>query len=259
MMRNWHKPLVAITLGLMLSLPLTAGCGGGPAQRRPEAGSPGATDLSGNINVAASEAVAQTARGVTGAGTTEAVVVGSGALLAIQLNSPAPGGTEGQPLTGRSHGVDYPGSSPGGGPVNAAGPGGAPGTNGAVPGGQTSPSTTPGGTPNYTQAVPNAMGDNATQSGSNTSAVPVPGATGAQPMAVMTRIADQIRAHNPAITEVRFATNPDDARRIADLAATMRSNSAQVSAEEVRTIWTRAIPAGTELFNPMYPSPGSRG
>ncbi|HYF80386.1 MAG TPA: hypothetical protein VD973_25025 [Symbiobacteriaceae bacterium] len=259
MMRNWQKPIGSLALGLMLSLPLMAGCGGSPAPRRPEAGSPGNTDLSGTVNVAVSEAAAAVARGVTGAGTTEVLVLGQGALAAIQLNSPSPGGTEGQPLTGRSHDVDYPGSSPGGGPVNAAGPGGAPGTNAAVPGGQTSPSTTPGGTPNYTQAVPNAMGDNATQSGSNTSAVPVPGANGAQPMAVMTRIADQIRAQTPGITEVRFATNPDDARRVADLAAAMRSNPERVSADEIRALWTRAIPAGTELFNPMYPSPGSRG
>lgn len=259
MMRNWRRTLGVVALGLMLSLPLMTGCGARQVPRRPEAGSPGITDLSGNVNVAVSEAVARTARGVSGAGTTEAVVVGHGALVAIQMNSPSPGGTEGQPLTGRAHGVDYPGSSAGGGPVYAHKPGSLPETGPAIPGGQTSPSATPGGTPNYTQAVPNATGDHATQNGTNTSLVPVPGATGAQPMAVMTRIADQIRAQNPAITEVRFATKPEDARRVADLAAAMRSNPERVSADEIRTLWTRAIPAGTEQFNPMYPSPGSRG
>lgn len=258
-MRIWQKPIGCVALGLMLSLPLLAGCGGSPAPRRPEAGAPGTTDLSGTVNVVVSEAAAEAARGVSGAGTTEAVVLGSGALLAIQLNSPAPGGTEGQPLTGRSHSVDYPGSSPGGGPVNAQKPGSLPETGPAVPGGQTSPSATPGSTPNYTQAVPNGMGDNATQNGTNSSLTPVPGATGAQPMAVMTRIADQVRAQTPGITEVRFATNPDDARRVAELATAMRSNPGQVSADEIRALWTRAIPAGTEQFNPMYPSPGSRG
>lgn len=257
-MRYWQRPFCAMAVGLMLSLPLITACGARPAPR-PEAGSPGRTDVSGTVSVALSEAAARSARGVNGAGTTEVLVLGTGALAAIQLNSPAPGGTEGQPLTGRSHDVEYEGSSPGGGPVYAQKPGSLPETGPAVPGGQTSPSATPGGTPNYTQAVPNATGDNATQNGSNTTLVPVPGATGAQPMALMTRIADQIRAQNADITEVRFATNPDDALRVAALAITMRTNPERVNTDEVRAIWNRAIPAGTEQFNPMYPSPGSRG
>jgi hypothetical protein len=257
-MRNWQKPLGAMVLGVILSLPLMTGCGARPAPR-PEAGSPGSTDLSGEVNVAVSEAAAASAQNIGGSGTTEVLVVGHGALVAIQLNAAIPGGTEGQPLTGRSHDVDYPGSSAGGGPVTVHREADSTGSNPALPGGQTSPNPNTGASPNYTQAVPNAMGDNATQTGTNTGLTPVPGANGSQPMAIMTRVADLIRAQNPTITEVRFATNPYDARRVAVLAATMRANPERVDADQVRAMWNRAIPAGTEEFNPMYPSPGSRG
>lgn len=243
-----------------MSLALPAiGCMGRPAPR-PEAAGPGfkGADITGAINPGLSAAAANAARGVGGAGTTEVIVIGNGALVAMQLNSAAAGGTGGQALTGKSHDVDYPGSSPSGGPVYVQGPGSSVGASPARPGGQISPSAVPGGTPNYTQAVPGPTGDHATQSPTTTTPAPVPGAGGSAPMDVMTRIADQIRAQAPGVVEVRFATSPDDARRVGDLAAAMRTAAGGVDAGEVRALWNRAIPAGTELFHPGYPGQGSR-
>lgn len=257
MKQNWKIALGTVALGLTLALPM-AGCAGRPAPR-PEAGGPGfkGADVSGSLNPSLSEAAARSARSVGGTGTTEALVIGNGALVAIQLNASQPGGTEGGPLTGKSHDVDYPGSSPSGGPVYGQGPGGSTGTSTARPGGQISPSAPSGGSPNYTQAVPGPTGDMATQNQTSTTPAPVPGAYGSAPMEVMTRAADQIRAQNPGIAEVRFATNPDDARRVADLAAAMRTAGATVNPDDVRALWNRAQPAGTELFSPQHPSQGT--
>lgn len=255
-MIKWR--FAAIALCLSLTLPAT-GCTGRPAPRPEARGGPGfkGADVTGALNPALSDAAANTARGVGGTGTTEVIVIGNGALVAMQLNSAAAGGTGGQTLTGKSHDVDYPGSSPSGGPVYVQGPGSSVGASPARPGGQISPSAIPGGTPNYTQAIPGPTGDPATQSPTTTTPAPVPGAGGSAPMDVMTRVADQIRAQNPGIVEVRFATNPDDARRVGDLATTVRTNAAGVDAGEVRALWNRAIPAGTERFSPNYPAQGS--
>ncbi|HYF93811.1 MAG TPA: hypothetical protein VD969_16485 [Symbiobacteriaceae bacterium] len=257
MVQKWQPTLGAVALGLILALPV-GGCVTRPAPR-PETAGPGfrGADVSGAIDPALSAAAANSARGIGGTGTTEVIVIGNGALVAMQLNSPHPGGTEGGLLTGKAHDVDYPGSSPSGGPVNLQGPGGSVGATPASPGGQLSPGAPPGGTPNYTQAIPGATGDHATQNQTSTSPAPVPGAVGSSPLEVMTRVADQIRAQNRAIVEVRFATSPTDARRVAELAEAMGTPGASISPDDVRALWNRAQPAGTELFSPQHPAPGS--
>ncbi|HWI53413.1 MAG TPA: hypothetical protein VNT01_14825 [Symbiobacteriaceae bacterium] len=249
--------ILAVLLGLTMAMPL-AGCVSRPA---PRPGAPGTgftgANINGALDASLGERVANSARGVSGSGTTEVIVIGNGALVATQLNSANPGGTGGMPLTGKSHDVDYPGSSPSGGPLYVQGPGGSVGASPARPGGQISPSAPPGGTPNYTQAIPGAMGDHATQNLGSNAPAPIPGAVGSMPLEVMTRVADQIRAQNPAIVEVRFAVNPDDARRVADLAMALRTGGASVNAGEVKALWNRAQPAGTELFHPQHPPQGT--
>jgi len=251
-MRMWQKTLASLAVGFMLTAPLT-GCGARPAPR-PES-------AAAAVDPGLSTAVASTAAGVGGAGTVEAVVLGNTALVALQLNSEIPGGTQGGSLLGKTHDVNYPGSSPSGGPVHLHGPGGSVGASPARPGGAISPGgAAPGGTPNYTQAAPNGYGMLASQNGTSASPAPTPGSVGATPMDVMTRVADQIRTHHPVIQEVRFATDPADARRVAELASTMREGGVAVNlTEEVRALLAKSVPAGTTEFSPAHPAPGNYG
>ncbi|HYG59202.1 MAG TPA: hypothetical protein VD902_14165, partial [Symbiobacteriaceae bacterium] len=240
MMRTWNRAVVTFAVGLMLIVP-AAGCAGRPAPR-PETGSAAA-----GINPALSASVTSTATGVGGAGVVEAVVLGDTALVALQLNSDPPGGAHGGPLVGKTHDVGYPGSSASGGPVYVQGPGGSVGASPARPGGAISPGgAAPGGTPNYTQAAPNGYGTLATQNGTTASPAPAPGSVGSTPLDVMTRVADQIRTQHPAIKEVRFATDPADARRVADIARSVKTGAAAgTAADDVRALLARSVPAGT--------------
>jgi hypothetical protein len=205
-----------------------------------------------------SHQVTATAASVPGAGASEAVVMGNVALVAIQLNAAQPGGTQGAPLMGKAHAVDYPGSSPSGGPVYLHGPGGSVGASPAREGGQINPGgATPGGSPNSTQAITNGNGGLADQNGTHTTAAPHPGSVHSTPLDVMTRIADTIRTQHPSIVEVRFASTPDDARRAAALAAAVKGGTATgIHSSELRTLYSRATPAGTTEFT-TPPTQGS--
>lgn len=254
------RMFATVALCLSLAVP-AAGCAGRPAPRPEPGARHGFTgaNVGGALNPALSSAAANSARGISGTGTTEVIVIGNGALVAMDLGHANPGGTYGQPLTGRAHETETGTSSPSGGPVYVHGPGGGVGASPARLGGQISPGAPPGGSPNYTQAVPGPMGGGpAAQEGSSTVPAPVPGAVGSTPADVRTRVADMIRAQNPGIVEVRFAADADDALRIRDLAAAMRNNAGGVSMSEVRGLWSRAVPAGTEQFSPLYPSQGTR-
>ncbi|HLN63058.1 MAG TPA: hypothetical protein VK464_16085 [Symbiobacteriaceae bacterium] len=255
MMRKWHKAVGALALGLVLAAPVS-GCAGRPAPR-PE---PKTANPAGGIDPTLSNAVTTTAAGYWGAGTVAAIVKGNVALVAMQLNSIQPGGTEGGPLTGKAHDVDYPGSSPSGGPTYLQGPGGSVGASPARPGGQIIPGgATPGGSPNYTQAVPNAAGMNQTQGMTTTTPAPSGSSVGAAPMDVMTRLADHIRAKHPGIVEVRYATTPDEARRVSEIAQALQSGGpvSQHSAE-IDALLAKAVPAGTTEFRPSTPPAGTR-
>jgi hypothetical protein len=257
MKRYLEKALGSLAVGLIFAVS-AGGCAARPAPRPAPNAGPGfaGANLSGIADPTTSSAVANIVRGVGGTGTSEAIVFGNAALVAIRLNTPQPGATNGGSTTGRIHDVDYPGSSPSGGPSYVQGPGGSSGTAAARPGGGFSPVTIPGGSPNSTQAVPNASGNLADLGQSNTSPAPGPGVAGYTPMDVMTRVADHVKARHPGIVEVRFATSPDDARRISSLALAMQTGAA-VDQNELRTLWERAIPAGTEPMTPNYPSQGS--
>jgi hypothetical protein len=252
--RKWQQATAAAALSLALAAPLT-GCAGRPAPR-PEATAP---SPAGGIDRSRSDAVTTTAAAVWGGGTVAAVVKGNVALVAMQLNSTQPGGTEGGPLTGKTHSVDYPGSSAGGGPLYVQGPGGSVGTSPSMPGGQLSAGgTSPGGTPNYTQAAPNGFGMQATQNATNAPA-PNPGQLGSAPMDVMTRMADQVRTRHPDIVEVRFATAPAEATRVAEIARDMRNGKDPGAYNaEVETLYAQGVPAGTYEFDPNTPSQGTR-
>lgn len=251
----WQKALGTAMLVLVAAAPLT-GCGARPAPR-PEAGTanPGVVG-SADLNTA----VARTAMGVSGTGTVETVVVGTTALVAIQLQDAAPGGTSGAPITGTIRDWDGAGTSPGGGPDHLQGPGGSPGmaADPAMPGGGLNPGgSSPGGTPNFTQAVPNSKGGDATLNNAPGSPYPNPGSYHATPMDVFTRVSDQIRERHPQVAEVRFTTVPTDALRVAEIARLIREgNQAADLRAELDAIAARAIPAGTYQFDPASPPQG---
>lgn len=255
MKREWQKALGSVALGLMLTAPL-AGCIARPA---PRPGPTAAPNPDGAIDGPLSAAVAQTVRSVGGAGTAEAVVIGNVALVAIQLNSDQPGGPEGGPLDGKSHTVDYPGSSPSGGPVHIQGPGNTNATQPARPGGQSQAGgATPGGSPSREQAVPGPTGQNRPDSGTSGLEVPSAGAGGAAPLDVMTRIADMVKAKHPSVADVRFVTRPDDARRLAEIArGVYQGGTGDTTA--LKDLLGRTITAGTTQFDPMFPPQGTDG
>jgi len=261
--RTWQRYLGTLAVGILLA----TGCVARPAPRpeapapRPEAPAarpetPAATPP-GQIDPTLSAAAVRSAASVGGAGTVEAIVIGNTALIAIQLNSPNPGGTEGGPLMGRTHGVDYPGTSPSGGPINVQGPGGSVGASPAMPGGGIHPGgATPGGTPSSTQAAPNNGVDVANSGGANRTPLPVPARAGSAPFDVMTRVSDQVRSQNPRIVDVRFATDPGDAIRVATLADAMRAGTiTEVDRTELLQLMARAVPAGTTDFDPRRTVP----
>lgn len=255
MNRMWQKALGTAMLVLLTAVPLT-GCGARPAPR-PEAGTPNPNGI-GDAEL--NTAVARTAMGVTGTGTVEAVVVGPVALVAIQLEEERPGGTAGAPITGTIRDWDGAGTSPGGGPTHLQGPGGSPGmaADPAMPGGGLNPgASSPGGTPNYTQAVPNSKGGQATLNNAPGAPFPNPGSYQATPMDVFTRAADQIKERHPVVAEVRFTTQPEDARRVAEIARLIREGNQSTALKgELDTIAGRAIPAGTYEFDPASPPQG---
>lgn len=255
MKRMWQKAIGTAALGLMLAAPIS-GCVARPAPRP----APAAPNPDGAVNPQLSASVTSTAAGVGGAGTTEAVVMGNVALVAIQLNSDKPGGAEGGPMSGKTHDVDYPGSSPSGGPIYVQGPGGSVGASPARPGGQIiAGGAAPGGSPNYTQAAPGNSMNQATQNGTNMAPAPITSAHGSTPLDVINRIADQIRSKHPAITEVRFLTDPADARRLADIARVVKGGAPDSSqAAELKALYARGVAAGTTEISPQTPSQGTR-
>lgn len=236
MNRTWQQAMGTAAVGLALAASLS-GCMGRPAPR-PE--SPGVSPTAGT-------AVEQTAETVTGSGDAAAVVMGNVALVALGLEERAPGGTDGQPLTGSSHSPTRQGYSGGSGPVYMHGPGGSVGASPATPGGGINPGgAAPGGTPNSTQAITNGAGDLATASPGGTSPTVVPGAIGSAPMDVMIRVADQIRAKHNTIAEVRFAATPEDALRVAHIANQLKAGQpATAFADELNQLKARLVPAGT--------------
>jgi hypothetical protein len=255
--RMWQKAIGTAALGLMLAGPVS-GCASRPAPR-PETTAPRANP-DGTVDPQLSAAVTGIAAGVGGAGTTEAVVMGNVALVAIQLNSDRPGGAEGGPLSGKSHSVDYPGSSPSGGPPVVQGPGGSVGASPAREGGQINPGgATPGGSPNYTQAAPGNSMNQADQNATNTTPAPTTSAYGSAPLDVMNRIADQVRSRYPSIVEVRFATDPTDARQLADIARMVKGGAHGTDrTADLKALYGRSISAGTNEFSPQTPAQGTR-
>lgn len=253
MHRLWQKAFGTILLGLMFAVPV-AGCGARPAPR-PEAGGGNPTEP---IDPDLGAAVARTASGVGGTGTVEAVVMGEKALVALELNTLVPGGTGGGTASGPINNPDLPGTSPAGGPRHMKGVAGNVGITTAMPGGGKSPGgATPGGSPNYTQAAPNGRGGLATQSPGGATPLPTPGTYGAAPMDVMTRVADQVKAHHPMITEVHFATIAEDALRLAQIARAVRTGGSGAAYEaDVKELFTRSLPAGTEEISPLGPPQG---
>jgi hypothetical protein len=249
----WQKAFGALAIGVLMAAPVV-GCTSRPAPR-PD---PSAVSPAGPGTAAQNTAVARTAAGVGGAGTVESVIVGNIALVALQLNNPNPGGTAGDPVRGTSSDPAYPGTSPGGGPRVLQGPGGSVGSPpAAMPGGGNSPGAAiPGGTPSYTQAVPNAAGSLMTEGGGG--GAPAAGAVGHTPMDVMHRVANLVRSKHPNIAEVRFATAPDDARRLAQIAHSIRlGRRPDEFAAELNDLRSRSIPAGTTEFPATHPSQGT--
>lgn len=252
--RKWLRGLPAVVLTLAVAL-LPGGCRVRPAPApRPEAAGLSA----GQIDPDLSARVARIASGVSGTGAVEALVAGELALIALDLGSPVPGGTDGQTITGGINDPDYPGSSPGGGPGTVQGPGGTTGFHTATPGGGFSAGgTSPGGTPNYTQAAPNGRGGLATQSPGGATPFPNPGSTGPAPLDIMTRVADRVRAEFAGIKAVRFAIIPADAVRLAQIAQAVRTGQpAAAFAAEINQLAVRALPAGTTEFAPDFPPQG---
>lgn len=253
MNRIWQKALGATLIGITLAMTAT-GCMSRPAPRR----EPTSTNPNTPADPGLGTAVTRTAAGVGGAGDVESIVLGSTALIALQLNNPNPGGMGGGPVGGTATDPNYPRTSAGGGPKALQGPGGSIGTSpAAMPGGGSSPGASiPGGTPNYTHAVPNAAGSLMTQTGGSGS--PATGAVGNSPMDVMHRVANLVRAKHPTIAEVRFAATPADARRVAEIAGALRDGRPWSEfSSEVNGLRDRAIPAGTADFPATHPAQGT--
>lgn len=244
----WQKAVAALALGLLLAGPV-AGCA--RPQQRPEAQESPA-ELSASVaRVAAQE---------SGAGETAAVVFDNHALIAMQLNLAEPGGTRGEGLGGT---VTQPTArdltDPGKGPPNGGtGPGGSVGIDPASPGGAVNPGgSTPGGSPVHTQAVPNASGGPATDAGTN-APVASPGAMGSTPLDVMHRIANQVTSRFPTIDEVRFAYQPENARRVQAIAREIQAGAAvEAFHAELSQLYDQAAPAGVTEFHPMHPAPAN--
>lgn len=240
MNRMWRTMLGRFALGLALAAQL-AGCVARPAPRP----APGASQPV-SINPNLSTAVAQTAQRVKGAGRAEAVVLGNTAIVAIQLDSPIPGGTNGDFALGNGQRLQGPGGS-----LNTPSPG-KPGSY-LHRGG-----TTPGGVPNSEQALPNRQGGpTAAQGLSNGAPNAVPGSAGGSPFDLLTRVANQIRAKHPEVAEVRFTYLPQEARRLDEIAQALRSGlSPQAYMEDLTRLQGAAIPAGATEFNPSHPIQG---
>jgi acyl-CoA hydrolase len=100
---------------------------------------------------------------------------------------------------------------------------------------------------------------NQTQGMTTTTPAPSGSSVGAAPMDVMTRLADHIRAKHPGIVEVRYATTPDEARRVSEIAQALQSGGpvSQHSAE-IDALLAKAVPAGTTEFRPSTPPAGTR-
>jgi len=247
----WQRALARILAGVLLTVSAT-GCAR-PQQR------PGSVQLSSRE---LSSLVAQAATMDSGAGDTAAVVIGNRALVAIRLNDPQPGGTNGASLLGSTKEADRRDMTDAGtGPTDLHGPGGSTGINPATPGGGLHPGgwTPGGGSPVRTQAISNGAGGLATESGTN-GLVPAPGGLGLAPLDVMSRVSNQIRSRIPQVIEVRFAHHPSDALQLLALAQRLEGGeSAESLAADFESLYARAVPAGVTEFDPMTPQPAHDG
>lgn len=241
MHRGLRSLLASAALGALLSLPLS-GCAAAP-QRRPM------------VRTVSNIAVAETIAQVRGTGKTAAIVQGDVALVAIQLDSPVPGGSDGRALTENLAGgpAGRPSQGPHSQPMPTYNPGGSP----AMIGGTISRGgAAPGGTPNSTQAAPNGKGGLATADGVS---VPAPGTAVVQTstLDIFNRAADRVLSVHPEIQEVRFALIPADAIRVREIAQALgRGQPVTQFNAEVDSITQRAYPAGTSVQRNVHPPQG---
>lgn len=241
MHRGLRSLLTSAALGALLALPLS-GCAADP-QRRPM------------VRTVSNISVAETVAQVRGTGKTAAIVQGDVALVAIQLDSPVPGGSDGRALTENLVGgpVGRPSQGPHSQPMPTYNPGGSP----AMLGGTINRGgAAPGGTPNSTQAAPNGRGGLATTDGVS---VPAPGTAMVQTstLDIFNRAADRVLTVHPEIREVRFALIPTDAIRVREIATALgQGQPVDGFNPEIDAITQRAYPAGTSIQRGVHPPQG---